>query len=180
MIEDKLLKWKFKRGSDDAVALIYEKYADYLLTLAIALLNDVNTAEDIVHDFFVSFASSRETFKLRGSLKGYLAKCVINRTRDRMRSDKRQPENLDRALLMPSAIDGPQAVVICSEQSQITAAAIAQLPVEQREAVVLHIKGAMKFREIAKLQGVSVNTIQGRYRYGLDKLRSILDNEVKK
>jgi DNA-directed RNA polymerase specialized sigma24 family protein len=38
----------------------------------------------------------------------------------------------------------------------------------------------MKFREIARLHGISVNTIQGRYRYGLNKLRSILDGEVKK
>ncbi|MHC4095110.1 MAG: hypothetical protein ACYSWZ_08180 [Planctomycetota bacterium] len=37
----------------------------------------------------------------------------------------------------------------------------------------------MKFREIAKLQDVSTSTIQSRYRYGLDKLRSILDYEAK-
>jgi RNA polymerase sigma-70 factor (ECF subfamily) len=58
--------------------------------------------------------------------------------------------------------------------------AITQLPYEQREVIILHLKAGMKFREIAKLQSVSVNTIQGRYRYGLNKLRSILDGEVQK
>jgi len=38
----------------------------------------------------------------------------------------------------------------------------------------------MKFRQIAQLQGVSVNTIKGRYRYGLTKLRSILNGEMEK
>jgi DNA-directed RNA polymerase specialized sigma24 family protein len=38
----------------------------------------------------------------------------------------------------------------------------------------------LKFRQIAKLQKVSIKTAQSRYRYGLDKLRSILDGEVKK
>lgn len=37
----------------------------------------------------------------------------------------------------------------------------------------------MKFKEIAKLQNVSINTVQGRYRYGLTKLRTILDGEFK-
>jgi DNA-directed RNA polymerase specialized sigma24 family protein len=45
---------------------------------------------------------------------------------------------------------------------------------------MLHLKGGLKFREIAKLQCVSVSTIHGRYRYGLDKLRSLLNSEVEK
>ncbi|MHC4243111.1 MAG: sigma factor-like helix-turn-helix DNA-binding protein [Planctomycetota bacterium] len=54
------------------------------------------------------------------------------------------------------------------------------MPFEQREAVMLHLKGEMKFREIAKLQGVSISTIHGRYRYGLDKLRLMLNSELEK
>jgi RNA polymerase sigma-70 factor (ECF subfamily) len=58
--------------------------------------------------------------------------------------------------------------------------AMAQVPYPQREAVVLHVQGGMKFRAIAKTQNVSVNTAQSRYRYGLDKLRSLLNSEVEK
>jgi DNA-directed RNA polymerase specialized sigma24 family protein len=54
---------------------------------------------------------------------------------------------------------------------------MSKLPYEQREAVVLHLKGGMKFKELAKLQGVSISTIHGRYRYGLYKLRSLLNSE---
>ncbi|MHC4759215.1 MAG: sigma factor-like helix-turn-helix DNA-binding protein [Planctomycetota bacterium] len=57
---------------------------------------------------------------------------------------------------------------------------MAQLPYEQREAVILHLRAKMKFRQIAKLQNVSTSTVQGRYRYGLEKLRSILNGEVEK
>jgi DNA-directed RNA polymerase specialized sigma24 family protein len=55
-----------------------------------------------------------------------------------------------------------------------------KVPFEQREVIVLHLYGEMKFREIATLQAVSLKTIQSRYRYGLDKLRSILNSEVEK
>ncbi|HUT28714.1 MAG TPA: sigma-70 family RNA polymerase sigma factor [Sedimentisphaerales bacterium] len=181
MVEDEVLKWKFKCGSRDALRRIYEKYQDYLLTLAIALSNDVGAAEDILHDVFVSFAESAGTFRLRGSLRNYLATCVINRARDRIRKDRRRPAvALDEVDLLKGDSNTPDQLVICSEQSRQLAQAMAQLPYQQREVIVLRITGGMKFREIARLQNVSANTVQGRYRYGLDKLRSVLNDEVKK
>lgn len=179
MIEDEVLKWRFKHGSRDALRRIYEKYRDYLLTLAIALLNDVNAAEDVLHDVFVAFVNSSGNFRLRGSLKGYLATCVINRARDRIRSNRRQPVGLDEAALTDLEPNGPAELIICSEESEQLNCAMAQLPYEQREAVSLHLIAGMKFKEIAQLQSVTVNTIKGRYRYGLNKLRSLLNSEVK-
>ena len=73
MIEDKFLVLRFKRGSGEALRRIYEKYEGDLLTVATALLNDVNTAEDVVHDFFVWFALSAEKLRLDKSLKGYVS-----------------------------------------------------------------------------------------------------------
>jgi RNA polymerase sigma factor (sigma-70 family) len=180
MIEDELLKWKFKCGSKEALRCIYEKYLNNLLTLAMVLLNDANAAEDVVHDVFVSFAKGTEEFKLRGSLKGYLATCVINRARDRNRTSKRQPVHLEESDLMVSDTNGPDESVICTEEAKRLNQAISQLPDEQREVVIMHLKSNMKFKEIARLQGVSANTIQGRYRYGLNKLRSFLDGKVEK
>jgi RNA polymerase sigma-70 factor (ECF subfamily) len=159
---------------------VRQQRQDYLLTLAIALLNDVNVAEDVLHDVFVSFVNSAENFRLYGSLKAYLASCVLNRARDHVRANQRHPDQLEEANLISSEANGPEQSVIYSEETQRLNYAIAKLPYEQREAVVMHLKGGLKFREIAKLQGVPINTVQGRYRYGLDKLRSLLDGEVEK
>jgi len=180
MIEDELLKWRFKCGSREALSRIYEKYLNNLLTLAMALLNDTGAAEDVVHDVFVSFAKSAGSFKLRGSLKSYLGTCVINRARDRMRKNQRQSTRPDKKDLKSSEENEPDQMVICSEESKQLNDAIAQLPGRQREVIILRLKGEMKFKEIARLQSASISTIQGRYRYGLDKLRSLLDGEVEK
>jgi len=180
MIEDELLKWRFKCGSREALSRIYEKYLNNVLTLAMALLNDTGAAEDVVHDVFVSFAKSAESFKLRGSLKSYLGTCVINRARDRIRTKQRQSTRPDKIDLISPEENEPDQSVIYSEESRRLNDAIAQLPDTQREVIILRLKSEMKFKEIARLQGVSINTIQGRYRYGLDKLRSILDSEVEK
>ena len=72
----------------------------------------------------------------------------------------------------------PENAIISTEESNKLNHALAQVPEQQREVIILHLKGQMKFREIARIQGVSINTIQGRYRYGLEKLRSLLDSEA--
>jgi len=44
--------------------------------------------------------------------------------------------------------------------------------------VTLRFEAGMGFRQIARIQNASINTIQGRYRYGMEKLRSLLNSEV--
>ncbi len=180
MIEDKLLVWKFKHGSNDALCRIYEKYKDNLLRLASGLLNDRTAAEDIVHDCFVSFAKSADRLNLRGNLRSYLSTCVVNRVRSWHSSRKRhKTTSLDRAEAAVSDIKRPEQWIIENERLKQLNNALAQLPYEQREAISLHLQGGMKFKEIARSQDVPTSTIQSRYRYGMDRLRSILDSEAK-
>jgi RNA polymerase sigma-70 factor (ECF subfamily) len=181
MLEDKLLLWRFKRGNREAFRLIYEKYADGLLTIGANLLNEKADAEDVVQDVFISFVQSIQKFHLRGSLKGYLATCVANRSRDYLRKNKRrQTLTVNQAERATTVVKNPVQLVVRSEQLQKLSHAITELPYEQREAVVLRLHGDMRFKTIAKLQNISIKTAQSRYRYGLDKLRSIMNGEVKK
>ena len=70
--------------------------------------------------------------------------------------------------------ESPESRLIVSEESMRIFEAMAKLSAEQREVVSLHIHGQMKFREIAEQLDVSINTVQSRYRYGIEKLRSLL------
>jgi len=181
MLEDRLLLWKFKRGSRAAFRAIYEKYAGDMLTLAGNLLDDKVGAEDIVQDVFIKFVQSIGTFRLTGSLKSYLATCVANRSRDCIRRRIRQRTAMakqaeKRAVEIKSTVH----LAICSEQLQELSDAMTELPYEQREAIALRIHGNLKFRQIAELQNASTKTVHSRYCYGLDKLRSILNGEVRK
>ncbi len=179
MLEDKLLVWKFNRGDTDALQRIYEKYKDCLFKTAAALLYDKNSIEDVVHDVFVTFARNVGNFNLSGSLKGYLAICVANRARDKNRAfhrqynpglDKKEPELFHR--------NQPEDYVIGDELATKLKLAMTQLPQEQQEIIILHLLSNMRFRQIAKSKGVSVNTVISRYRYGMEKLRSTLNGEI--
>ncbi len=180
MLEDKLLIWKFKCGSNEALCRIYRKYSDYLLALAAALLEDVNAAEDVLHDVFCRFIESREKLKLAGSLKSYLSTCVVNLARDKLRARKLQPCELGEEAAMALDTNKPEHYAIFREEARSLNYAIAQLAYEQQEVIMLHLRGGMKFREIAGLQGISINTVKSRYRYGLEKLWATLSDEEKK
>ncbi len=181
MVEDRLLVWKFKRGGRDALRAIYQKYAGELLSLAGNLLDDKAAAEDVVQDVFVTFVQTIEHFRLTGSLKGYLATCVANRCRDYRRGNKRrQTAAANEAQRASPEAESPAQLVICSEELEKLSGALGELPYEQRETIVLRLHGGLRFRQIAKMQNVSTKTAQSRYRYGLDKLRSTLNGEVRK
>jgi RNA polymerase sigma-70 factor (ECF subfamily) len=178
MLEDKLLVWKLKRGSSDALQRIYEKYKDDLLALAVSLSNDRSAAEDALHDVFVSFVRYADSLQLRTSLRSYLLSCIANRVRNINRAGLRQTVEPEQAETVDSDYDGPEPAAMSTELFRHIDKALAQLPYQQREVIILHLQSGLKFRTIAESQGVSINTIQSRYRYGLDKLRSILNGKV--
>ena len=181
MLEDKLLIWKLKSGDGAALTRVYEKYKNDLLRIASGLLNRTSAAEDIVHDVFVSLAQSPEKLKLSGNLKAYLATCVANRVRNSNRAGQcHETVALNEAEPMAPDSHGPDRWIIRNEELERLNNAMAQLPYPQREVVILHVQAGMRFKAIAKSQNVSVNTAQSRYRYGLDKLRSLLNSEVEK
>jgi RNA polymerase sigma-70 factor (ECF subfamily) len=179
MLDDTLLIWKFKAGDSASLGRIYDKYRRPLLLIAAGLLTQTEAAEDVVHDLFLWLARSPEKVRLRGNLRSFLATCVANRARNANKAARvRVAARLDEAEPLACERPRPERWLIANEQMQRLNEALAELPYEQREAVVLHLQGGMTFREIAQGQDASINTVQSRYRYGLEKLRSQLNGEV--
>jgi RNA polymerase sigma-70 factor (ECF subfamily) len=129
-----------------------------LVTLASALLYDKTTAEDAVHDVFAMLIDRQATLKITQNLKQYLMTAVANAARQRYRTQKRASE-----------------VSLDSEKTPETET---QKPPESAILALLRHFGELRFKKIASMQSVSINTVQGRYRYGLDKLRSLLNGEM--
>lgn len=175
MLDEKLLILRFKRGCPEALRQIYDRYKVELLKLAVVLAGDVNVAEDIVHDVFVAFAQSADRIRLTGALKNYLVTSVINRVRNHRRDNHRHRQaNLEEA----GPPREPLQWAVLSEQLALLGEALQELPYEQREVICCRMEMDMTFRQIATLQKTSTNTVKGRYRYAMTKLRSQLDSKV--
>lgn len=180
MIEDRYLIWKLQRGSRAALCRIYRKYKNDLLKVGVVLTHDVNTAEDMVQDVFVKFAQSAPKIRMQGNLKRYLVACGVNWVRHYKRDQQRHE-----AVGLPETEDStcpsrrPEQWAILTEDLIRLSKAMAMIPNEQCEVLTLYMQGNMTFRQIAVVQQTSINTVQGRYRYGISKLRSLLNGESK-
>ncbi|MHC4327507.1 MAG: RNA polymerase sigma factor [Planctomycetota bacterium] len=177
MFEDQRLLGRLRAGDKEALRRIYEKYIDDLLRVATSLLSDIQSAEDCLHDVFVDFAGNVNGSMIHSNLKSFLISCVANRARDQLRSKARQSTCQPEQLRPASISTSPEKQLIDAEESDRVFEALAELPYQQREVFVLRIQGQMRFREIAGLLGLSINSVQSRYRYAIEKLRAILKQE---
>jgi len=174
MLEDRFLVRQLNQGSMQALRRIYEKYREDLFTIVVSLIGDGHLAEDCLQDVFVHLAESAGRIRIRSNLKGYLAGAIVNKARDRLRRESRQVDCPIDELQLEEPPLHPDEQLICDEQTSALLQAIARLPVEQREVFVLYTQRAMSFRRIAGQQRVSIRTVHSRYRYAINKLRTLL------
>ncbi len=181
MSDDQKLLEGLQRGDPSALRWIYERYKDDLLTVARCLLVDRTLAEDCVHDVVVALAACAGRIRLRNTLKGYLAACVANQARGewRRRSGQVSLAGHESDSGQHATEANPAADLEEREERVRLRTVLAGLPYEQREVITLHLHGELTFREIARQQGISINTVQSRYRYGIARLREILTPRLK-
>ena len=160
---------------------VYLSQKNSLLKLAYILVGHVDNAEDIVQDVFLGFTRAAGTKEKLSNTRGYLITAVLNKARNYFRDNKKSPnETLDCTDELQSNNKSPEQWAILSEQLQLLSKAMGELPIEQREVVSLYMDGRLTFKQIAQIQEVSLSTVQGRFRYGIEKLQRLLNNEVTK
>jgi len=176
-MEDKRLIVRSQHGDHQAFCRLYEKYRNVLFKVAVALLRDTAAAEDAVQDVFVRFAENIGRFRLTGSLKAYLCVCVANRAKNMLASQNKDAALQTALSNIPNRTETNDRFV-ANEQLELLSRALAKLPIEQREILVLRYYSQMRFSAIASSLEIPLNTAKSRYRYGMDKLRQILNDEV--
>lgn len=175
--EDRVLLERLRKGRADALKPIYEKYKIDMLAVALALAPDRPTAEDVVHDVFVSFAGVARSLKIRENLKGYLLTCIANRIRNIRKAGGHSAASIGHADSADRQSLWPERQGLAAEDTERLQRALGTLPEAQKDIVTLHLMEGLSFRTIAKSQGESINTIQGRYRYGMQKMRAYFAEE---
>jgi RNA polymerase sigma-70 factor, ECF subfamily len=169
----------YNRGEPQALKAVYERYKNDLLTLAAVILGDRTEAEDVVHDVFARLIGGLGTLTVHKVFKGYLINAVANTARSRIRKRGHEATLSDeQAGQIETAGQEAPGRLAEVEAGATLAGALAKLPLEQRETVMLRHYHHMTLEEIARLRGESANTIQGRYRYGIAKLRALLDGKM--
>src|SRR5207253_2993858 len=146
---------------------------------------DPSDAEDIVQEVWYELAEANRLLMPIEHVTGWLFRVARNRITDLFR--KKQPESFSEQEiggdeedvlpfedLLPSPDAGPDALYARNVLLDELAAALDELPTEQREVFVAHELEGRSFAEIAAATGVNLNTLLARKRYAVLHLRKRL------
>jgi RNA polymerase sigma-70 factor (ECF subfamily) len=151
--------------SADEIKQLYNRHDAALLLYARGFVPDASAAEDLVHGVFLNLLRTRP--KVREAPAAYLYRAVKNAALNAQRNRAREAPMPDREIWFTHRGGDHEATLALQ-------AALAELPQEQREAVVMRIWSGMTLEEVAQATDVPLNTAASRYRYALEKLRERL------
>ncbi len=170
MGERKLIR-AAQRGSQDALAALYEAHWARAHRAAYLVVHNAAAAEDIAQDALLGALDGIDRFDRRRPFAPWLHRIVVNRAIDWTRREalRRGVDGADRELAPP-----PSRNALGDELMD----ALAQLPVEQRAVVVLRYLLDYTPGEIARMLELPRGTVNSRLRRGLDRLRDLVESEV--
>jgi RNA polymerase sigma-70 factor (ECF subfamily) len=160
----------------DALAQLYDRYGRLSYALAHRILGESESAEDVVHDAFISAWRGAGTYsRERGNVRSWLLSIVHHRSVDVLRRKTAfRPAPLEDAAELADDAD-TAASAVRNVEHQTVRAALEALPSAQRRTIELAYFGGYTHVELAELMGVPLGTVKGRMRIGLQKLRRALE-----
>jgi len=195
---DEELMRRVAAGSQDALAVLYDRHASSIYRVALTVNRDHGVAEEVVQETFLALWNRAELFDPRlGSLPAWLVAIARNRALDRVRATARrvpassfssltadQPDpgsTVDwlvatGALVGAGAPDlGPELAVATGETNADIVTALTVLSDAEREAILLAYRDGLSQSEIAAHLGVPLGTVKTRSRRALRRLRAALE-----
>ena len=179
-VPDPVLIERIMAEDESALSALYDRYSGMLFSMLVRILRDPHAAEEILQDIFLQLWRGPARFDgSRGSLPAWLMVIARNRaiSRLRRREFSDPPDDLDSfpARAVPSSVnieDEAQRTELFEKLN----AAMANLPQEQREAVMLAYFEGMTQTEIAARTGCPLGTVKTRVRTAMQSLKLIFDN----
>lgn len=139
-------------------------------------LGSSDDAEDVLQEVFCRLVKYSFRLRLVHDLRAFafrIARNEANRFLQRkIHGERAAQPGAGFAESLRQSYSGPDGL---SEQAVATA--LARIPEEQREIIILRIFEGLSFREIAAVSGQSINTVASRYRYGIEKVRALMESE---
>jgi RNA polymerase sigma-70 factor (sigma-E family) len=157
------------------VTALYTQHYQSLVRLAVLLVSDKATAEEVVQDSFIAMHAHWRRLRDTHKALAYLRRCVVNRSHSVLRHrsvvDRKVPPPL------PDAPDAEQAVITLMERSAVVAA-LHRLSPRQREVVVLRYYAELSEAEIARAMGITPGAVKTHAARALSALRGVLGRDT--
>jgi len=158
--------------ADRAVTTIYTTHYRPLVRLAILLVRDVATAEEIVQDSFIAMHRAWRRLGDTDKALSYLRQCVVNRSRSMLRHQMMVDKNAPK--LAPDLPSAQQDALTPLEERSAVISALRTLPPRQREVMVLRYYADLSDAQIASAMGISIGAVKSHAARGISSLRAAL------
>ena len=167
-------------GDSRALGALYDRWQAVVHGVVARVLRQPDDVEDIVEEtFWQAWRQASRFDPARGAVQTWLLTIARSRALDRARALRRRRESPlegddGEVVVQQVAASDPGLDAEATERRRIVTAALAELPVEQREALELGYYGGLSQSEIAERTGQPLGTVKTRMRLAMQKLRSQL------
>jgi RNA polymerase sigma factor (sigma-70 family) len=183
---DESLVERYAGGEVAAFDALYRRHELRIWRYLVRQVGNRATAEELMQEVWFAVARDAPRFQPRARFTTWLFTVARNRMLDALRSSRRTL-SLDAlgfesgAVLRQLSTEpgvGPLAAAMVRDQQGALAAALEQLPEEQRDAFLLRIEGELSIEEVASVTHSSFETTKSRLRYARAKLRELLQEHA--
>lgn len=182
-LDDATLIILIAHAHSEALSELYDRYNRLVFSLALNLVNDYATAEEITLDVFARIWEKAKTYRAeQAKVSTWLTSITRYRSIDILRQRNSRPEQYSiswaevsaRPLLDPN---DPEEVTELSMRQERIRVAIGQLSEDQKQVLGLAYFKGYTHRQIAEALGQPLGTVKTRIRSAMQKLRQILQGE---
>jgi len=171
--EDDALMEQFCRGDERAFEILYARHAPPVLAFLVRMVRDSALAEDLLQTTFLSVVRARRRYQPGTTVRGWVFAIAANAGRDALRRRRARPDRLSTTGAPPDVPAQPEAAADPPAERAVRSA-LMHLPIDQREAVVLHKMHELSFEEVATALGITVGAAKVRAHRGYQRLRELL------
>jgi RNA polymerase sigma-70 factor (ECF subfamily) len=162
---------RIREHDEDALAALYDRYADLVYSFALRTLQSPSLAEEATQDTFIKIWYHADGWDpAQGKFSSWLLTVTRYTAIDRLRKEQRQPMRITEAL--DTRLNGHSRDMGQSDGEEIRTL-IGQLPIEQAQAIECAFFRGMTHSELAQALQLPLGTVKTRLRLGLMKLREL-------
>jgi len=164
-----------RRGDERAWRELYDRHVDLVFRLAYRVVDDRDTALDVVQEAFMKASTALDGFRGDSSFRSWIAAIALNEARSWLRRRGREPTiRLEAGPEPASRARSPEDRVADAELAGRALRLMETLPDQQRDAVLLRTTEGLSYREIADALGTSEGSARVSYHHGMKKLRGMM------
>lgn len=171
---------RYRHGDVDALEQLVEKYRRPLFAFILNMTCGRGDADEIFQEVWFRVIRKIDSYEQKNFF-GWLVRIAHNLVIDRSRRkqpdvslDEDQSDGAQLKDMIPIGTSGPREELARKDLEERLAKAVAALPPEQKEVFLMRVQADLSFKEIARIQKVSINTALARMQYALGRLRPLM------